>query len=245
GDELLGRRPTRRRSGRRPDLPSIEAFRDLKEGDLCVHVDHGLCRYGGLRRMQFDGVEADFLVLHFAGNDKLYLPVWKLRLIQKFVGAGAEHVRLDRLGGTSWEKTKKRVRDELLEMAAQLLDLYARRKAHPGFAFPPPDATFRAFEDAFPWEETPDQKKAIADVIEDMTSPAPMDRLICGDVGFGKTEVAMRAAFLAVLGGKQVAVLVPTTLLAYQHHRTFSERMKGFPVTVDWVSSLRTARENR
>ena len=244
-EEILGARPAKRRSARIPDLPSIEAFRDLKEGDLCVHVDHGLCRYGGLRRMQFDGVEADFLVLHFAGNDKLYLPVWKLRLIQKFVGAGAEHVRLDRLGGTSWEKTKKRVRDELLEMAAQLLDLYARRKAHPGFAFPPPDATFRAFEDAFPWEETPDQKKAIADVIDDMTSPAPMDRLICGDVGFGKTEVAMRAAFLAVLGGKQVAVLVPTTLLAYQHHRTFSERMKGFPVTVDWVSSLRTARENR
>lgn len=244
-EEILGRRPTRRRSGRRPDLPSIEAFRDLKEGDLCVHVDHGLCRYGGLRRMQFQGVEADFLVLHFAGKDKLYLPVWKLRLIQKFVGAGAEHARLDRLGGASWEKTKRRVRDELLEMAAELLDIYARRKAHEGFAFPPPDPIFRSFEESFPWEETPDQEKAIRDVIEDMTSPSPMDRLVCGDVGFGKTEVAMRAAFLAVLGGKQVAVLVPTTLLAYQHHRSFSERMKGHPVVVDWISSLRSAKENR
>lgn len=245
-EDLLGPRPARRRrAARRPDLPSIEAFRDLKEGDLCVHVDHGLCRYGGLERMQFQGVEADFLVLHFAGKDKLYLPVWKLRLIQKFVGGGAESARLDRLGGASWEKTKKRVRDELLHMAAELLEIYARRKAHAGFAFPPPDETFRAFEAAFPWEETPDQAQAIEEVLADMQDPAPMDRLVCGDVGFGKTEVAMRAAFLSVVAGKQVAVLVPTTLLAYQHLRSFTERMKGFAVRIDWVSSLRSAKENR
>lgn len=245
-EDLLGPRPKRRRrSARRPDLPSIEAFRDLKEGDLCVHVDHGLCRYGGLQRMQFQGVEADFLILHFAGKDKLYLPVWKLRSIQKFVGAGAESARLDRLGGTSWEKTKKRVRNELLHMAAELLEIYARRKAHPGFAFPPPDEVFRAFEEAFPWEETPDQAQAIEEVLADMQDSAPMDRLVCGDVGFGKTEVAMRASFLAVLAGKQVAVLVPTTLLAYQHFRSFAERMKGFAVEIDWVSSLRSAKENR
>jgi len=244
-EEILGPRPPRRRRARRKDLPSIEAFRDLEEGDLCVHVDHGLCRYGGLQRMQFQGVEADFLVLHFAGKDKLYLPVWKLRSIQKFVGGNPETARLDRLGGTSWEKTKKRVRDELLHMAAELLDIYARRKAHEGFAFPPPDDLYHAFEATFPYEETPDQAQAIEDVIADMTSPSPMDRLVCGDVGFGKTEVAMRAAFLAVAGGKQVAVLVPTTLLAYQHFQSFSARMKGFAVTIDWVSSLRNARANR
>jgi transcription-repair coupling factor (superfamily II helicase) len=244
-EEILGPRQKRRAGRRRGDLPSIEAFRDLKEGDLCVHVDHGLCRYGGLQKMSFQGVEGDFLLLQFAGADKLYLPVWKLRQIQKFVGAGAEHARLDRLGGTSWERTKKRVRDELLEMAAELLDLYAKRKAFEGIRFPAPDRDFREFEASFPWEETPDQARAIEDVIEDMGSDAPMDRLVCGDVGFGKTEVAMRAAFLAVQGGKQVAVLVPTTLLALQHHRSFVERMRGQAVAVDWVSSLRSAKENR
>src|SRR5690606_2467538 len=203
------------------------------------------CRYGGMQKLNVRGVEGDFLVLHFAGSDKLFLPVSKLRQVQKYVGAGAEHVRLDKLGGTSWEKTRKRVKDELLKMAAELLDVYARRKANPGFAFPPPDRYFRQFEADFPWEETPDQQKAIDDVIADMTSPQPMDRLVCGDVGYGKTEVAMRAAFLAVLGRKQVAVLVPTTILALQHYNSFRKRMAGYPVQVEQVSSLRSAKENR
>jgi len=245
-EEILGPRVRKKaRAPKRADQPFIAAFRELEEGDLCVHVDHGLCRYGGLQKLAVRGVEGDFLVLHFAGKDKLFLPVSKLRQVQKFVGSGAEHARLDKLGGITWEKTKKRVKDELLKMAAELLDIYARRKAHPGIRFPDPDRFYEQFEEDFPHEETPDQAKAIRDVISDMTSPQPMDRLICGDVGYGKTEVAMRAAFLAVLGQKQVAVLVPTTILALQHFHSFSSRMKEYPVRVDWVSSLRTDHENR
>ena len=246
-EEILGARVRKKARGapKRADQPFVAAFRELEEGDLCVHVDHGLCRYGGLQKLAVRGVEGDFLVLHFAGKDKLFLPVSKLRQVQKFVGAGAEHARLDKLGGITWEKTKKRVKDELLKMAAELLDIYARRKAHPGIRFPDPDRFFEQFEEDFPYEETPDQAKAIVDVIRDMTSPQPMDRLVCGDVGYGKTEVAMRAAFLAVLGRKQVAVLVPTTILALQHFHSFSKRMKEYPVRVDWVSSLRSDQENR
>ena len=245
-DEILGVRQKRKlRSARRADLPFVAAFRDLKEGDLCVHVDHGVCRYGGLQKLNVRGVEGDFLVLHFEGKDKLFLPVSKLRQVQKYVGAGAEHARLDKLGGTSWEKTKKKVKDELLRMAAELLDIYARRKAHPGIEYPQPERFFHQFEADFPYDETPDQQKAIDDVVADMTSGKPMDRLVCGDVGYGKTEVAMRAAFLAVLGHKQVAVLVPTTILALQHFNSFSRRMANYPVQVDWVSSLRGAKENR
>ncbi len=245
-EEITGPRVHKKvRATKRADQPFIAAFRELDEGDLCVHVDHGLCRYGGLQKLNVRGVEGDFLVLHFEGKDKLFLPVSKLRQVQKFVGAGAENARLDKLGGTSWEKTKKRVKDELLKMAAELLDIYARRKAHPGTRFPDPDRFFEQFEAEFPFEETPDQAKAIRDVIQDMTSPQPMDRLVCGDVGYGKTEVAMRAAFLAVLGRKQVAVLVPTTILALQHFQSFTKRMKSFPVQVDWISSLRSAQENR
>jgi len=246
-EEITGAKVQRRktRAPRRADQPFVAAFRELNEGDLCVHVDHGLCRYGGLQKLNVRGVEGDFLVLHFAGKDKLFLPVSKLRQVQKFVGAGAEHARLDKLGGITWEKTKKRVKDELLKMAAELLDIYARRKAHPGNRFPEPDHLFSQFEAEFPFEETPDQAKAIRDVIRDMTKDQPMDRLVCGDVGYGKTEVAMRAAFLAVLGQKQVAVLVPTTVLALQHFHTFAKRMKNFPVVVDWISSLRTPQENK
>ncbi len=245
-EEILGVRQKRRlRSARRADMPFVAAFRELNEGDLCVHVDHGICRYGGLQKLNVRGVEGDFLVLHFEGKDKLFLPVSKLRQVQKFVGAGAEHARLDKLGGTSWEKTKKKVKDELLRMAAELLDIYARRKAHPGIEYPQPDRYFHQFEADFAFDETPDQQKAIDDVIADMASGKPMDRLVCGDVGYGKTEVAMRAAFMAVLGQKQVAVLVPTTILALQHFNSFKRRMRDYPVQVDWVSSLRGAKENK
>lgn len=244
-EEILGPRQRRKlRSQKRADLPFVAAFRELNEGDLCVHVDHGICRYEGLTKLNVRGVEGDFLVLQFEGKDKLFLPVSKLRQVQKFVGQ-PEHARLDRLGGTSWEKTKKRVKDELLKMAAELLDIYARRKAHPGIAYPEPDRYYDQFEADFPYEETPDQAKAIQDILKDMTSGKPMDRLVCGDVGYGKTEVAMRAAFLAVLGKKQVAVLVPTTILALQHFRSFSKRFADYPVQVDWVSSLREAKENK
>ncbi|MFN7131207.1 MAG: transcription-repair coupling factor, partial [Myxococcales bacterium] len=215
------------------------------EGDLVVHVDYGIGRYAGLTKMELRGVTTDVMVLEYAGKDKVYLPVSRMRLLQKFVGADKDSVTLDKLGSGSWEKRKKAVKEHLLKMAAELLGIYAARKAHPGFQYSAPDDLFHQFEADFPFEETVDQAKAIDDVLSDMTQSMPMDRLVCGDVGYGKTEVAMRAAFKAVLDKKQVAVLVPTTVLAAQHLRSFSQRFKDYAVTVDMVSRMRSARENK
>jgi transcription-repair coupling factor (superfamily II helicase) len=244
-EEIFGPRSARITRTRRVEQPFIDAFRELNEGDLIVHVEHGIGRYGGLVRMSIRGVDGDFMLLRYDGADKLYLPVSKLRQVQKFTGADPETVALDKLGSQSWQKSKKRVKDQLLRMAAELLEIYAARKAHPGHAFQAPDAYFRQFESDFAFEETPDQARAIEDVLKDMTSPRPMDRLVCGDVGFGKTEVALRAAFKAVLDKKQVAVLVPTTVLASQHYRTFRERFKDYGVNVEMLSRLRNAAESR
>jgi transcription-repair coupling factor (superfamily II helicase) len=221
------------------------SFKDLKEGDLCVHADFGICRYGGLNTMQVNGVSADFLMLEFAGRDKVYLPVSRMRLVSRFTGGEAGKVTLDKLGTNVFEKRKAYVKEQLLKMAAELLRLYAERKAHPGHAFSSPDRYFRQFEADFEFEETPDQQKAIDEVIADMQKQIPMDRLVCGDVGYGKTEVAMRAAFKSVLDRKQVALMVPTTLLAHQHHASFKKRFKGYPVTIDVISSLRKPSEVR
>jgi len=252
-EEIFGRRVRKRTRTARLENAFAAAFRELNEGDLVVHVEHGIARYLGLRKMQIRGVEGDFLVLAYEGADRLYLPVSKLRQVQKFTGAAPETVRLDRLGGSSFALRKARVKEQLLKMAGELLALYAARSAHPGFSFREPDETYREFEAEFPYEPTPDQAKAVEDVIVDMTKNgrarpssgdlpaaalAPMDRLVCGDVGYGKTEVAMRAAMLAVLSKKQVAVLVPTTVLAAQHERTFRERFKGYPVRIEAVSRL-------
>ncbi|HVP68098.1 MAG TPA: transcription-repair coupling factor [Anaeromyxobacteraceae bacterium] len=250
-EEIFGRRVRKRARQARVENAFAASFRELNEGDLVVHVEHGIARYQGLRKMQIRGVEGDFLVLQYEGADRLYLPVAKLRQVQKFSGAAPEGLRLDRLGGTTFALRKARVKEQLLKMAAELLDIYAARAAHPGFAFTPPGETFREFEAEFPYEETPDQAKAIADVVEDMTKRKagdgagaagrpPMDRLVCGDVGYGKTEVALRAAMLAVLSGKQVAVLVPTTVLAAQHERTFRERFAGYPVRVEAISRMKS-----
>jgi transcription-repair coupling factor (superfamily II helicase) len=267
-EEIFGRRVRKRARKAREENAFAAAFRDLNEGDLVVHVEHGIARYLGLTKMQIRGVEGDFLVLAYDGADRLYLPVAKLRQVQKFTGASPETVRLDRLGGQSFALRKARVKEQLLKMAAELLDIYAARAAHPGFRFGAPDETFREFEAEFPWEETPDQARAIEDVLRDMRKeprraqperpggagghapeasvpPPPMDRLVCGDVGYGKTEVAMRAAMAAVLAKKQVAVLVPTTILAAQHERSFRERFKGYPVRIDAVSRMKTAEETR
>ena len=233
------------RKAKRPEQPFVAAFRDLNEGDLVVHVEHGIARYGGLTRMSIRGVDGDFLLLHYDGADKLYLPVEKLRQVQKFTGADPATVRLDKLGGTAWDTRKRKVKEHLLQMAAELLDIYAARKAHTGHAFHAPDDLFRQFEAEFPYDETPDQDQAIDDVLSDMQSERPMDRLVCGDVGFGKTEVALRAAFKAVLDKKQVAVLVPTTVLCSQHYRTFRERLKDYPVNVEMLSRLRDAKETK
>ncbi len=260
-EEIFGRRVRKRPRSARIENQFAAAFRELEEGDLVVHVEHGIARYLGLTKMHIRGVEGDFLVLAYEGADRLYLPVSKLRQVQKFTGAAPESVRLDRLGGSSFALRKARVKEQLLKMAAELLDVYASRAAHPGFAFPSPDENLREFEAEFPYEPTPDQAKAIEDVLADMTkrgdraaspsaggraaSPGPMDRLVCGDVGYGKTEVAMRAAMLAVLAKKQVAVLVPTTVLAAQHERTFRERFKGYPVRIEAISRMKEGEEIR
>ncbi|WNG33708.1 transcription-repair coupling factor [Archangium violaceum] len=244
-EEIFGAR-ARRRVRRSKSLDAFAAgFKDLKEGDIIVHTDFGLGRYAGLTKMQVNGVPGDFLVLEYAGKDKIYLPVGRMRLIQKFTGGDPTKVTLDKLGGTSWEKTKKRVKEQLLKMAADLLNIAAARRAHPGHAFSPPDRYYAQFEADFEFEETPDQAKAIEDVLGDMQKREPMDRLVCGDVGYGKTEVAMRAAFKATLDRKQVAVLVPTTVLAQQHYLSFKKRFKDYPVTVEVISGMKKPPEVR
>ncbi len=244
-EEIFGVRARRRVRQKRADLPFTAGFRELKEGDLVVHTDFGIARYAGLTKMNVQGIPGDFLVLEYAGRDKVYLPVSRLRLIQKFTGGDPSKTALDRLGTTSWEKTKKRVKENLLKMAAELLSLYAARRAHPGTAFSAPDDFFRQFESDFEFEETPDQARAIEEVLADMTRPEPMDRLVCGDVGYGKTEIAMRAAFKATLDRRQVAVLVPTTVLAQQHFQTFRKRFADYPVVVEVVSRMRKPQEVR
>ena len=239
------------RSARRPatkvvaDAFAISHFRELSAGDLVVHVDFGLARYNGMEKLVLDGVARDFLRLEFAGADKLYLPVYRLGRVHKHVGGDSANLALDKLGGVKWGRTKARVKEDLRELAVELLQLYAERANRNGLSFPPPDEYFREFEAAFPFEETPHQDAAIQEVISDLVSKKPMDRLLCGDVGFGKTEVAIRAAFLAVLFGKQVAVLVPTTILAEQHARTFQERLRQYPVTVETLSRFRNKVEQK
>jgi transcription-repair coupling factor (superfamily II helicase) len=230
----------RRRSATRTFLSD---FRDLKAGDLVVHVDHGIGLFVGLKRIDVGLDPQEFMELRYAGEDKLFVPVERLDLVQKYTGASRP--ALDRLGGTTWEKAKTRVKKAMRDMAEELLKLYAARKAVPGHAFSSDTHWQQEFEDAFEWELTPDQKNAIADIKGDMESPTTMDRLLCGDVGYGKTEVAMRAAFKAVMDGKQVAVLAPTTVLAFQHLKTLRDRFAAFPVKADMLSRFRTKSEQK
>jgi transcription-repair coupling factor (superfamily II helicase) len=231
----------RRRAGARAFLSD---FRDLKVGDFVVHVDHGIGRFVGLRQIATDPYSEttqEFLELRYAGEDKLFVPVERLDLLQKY--NGASRPPLDRLGGTTWERAKTRVKKAMRDMAEELLKLYAARKAIPGYAFAPDTHWQEEFEGSFPYELTADQQVAIADIKADMESSTPMDRLLCGDVGYGKTEVAMRAAFKSVMDGKQVAILAPTTVLAFQHLKTLRERFAGFPVSIAMVSRFRTRGE--
>ncbi len=220
-------------------------FRDLKVGDMVVHVEHGIGRYAGIARVGEDGGGRDFMLLAYEGHDKLYVPVDRLDLVQRYSGVAGQKAHLDRLGTQGWEKTKKKVRRAVQEMAQELLQLYAARRAARGHAFAADGPWQKEFEDAFPFDLTPDQDRAVRDVKAGMEDDDPMDRLICGDVGFGKTEVAMRAAFKAVMEGKQVAILCPTTVLAFQHLNTFRERFSAWPVTVDMLSRFRSPREQR
>jgi transcription-repair coupling factor (superfamily II helicase) len=229
----------------------LSDLRDLKVGDLVVHVDHGIGEFVGLKQLgtvgrPLAGAPADvqeFLELRYHGDDKLFVPVERLDLIQKYTGG--TRPALDRLGGSTWEKAKTRVKKAMRDMAEELLKLYAQRRAVPGHAFAPDTHWQEEFEDAFPYDLTPDQASAIADIKRDMESTLPMDRLLCGDVGYGKTEVAMRAAFKAVMDGKQAAFLAPTTVLAFQHVKTLRDRFAGFPVTIDVVNRFRSAQETK
>jgi transcription-repair coupling factor (superfamily II helicase) len=233
------------RRGERARRSAAKAFlsdlRDLKVGDFVVHVDHGIGVFVGLKQIGVGDAMQEFMELRYAGEDKLFVPVERLDLVQKYSGAGKPP--LDKLGGTSWERAKTRVRKAMRDMAEELLKLYAQRKAVPGYAFSPDGHWQREFEDAFEWDLTVDQAHAIADIKKDMETPTPMDRLLCGDVGYGKTEVAMRAAFKAVMDGKQAAFLAPTTVLAFQHQKTLTERFAGFPVRIDMISRFRSKAE--
>ena len=224
----------------------LRSFSDLRTGDIIVHEDHGVARFAGFDTKTVGGVTRDYLQLEYAGTDKVFLPVDQLQKISRYVGAGGgDHVTLSKLGGKSWETLKSRARRAAQELAGELLNLYAERKRRSGHAFEEDGEWQRDFESKFPWQETADQREAIEQVKADMETARPMDRLVCGDVGYGKTEVALRAAFKAAAGGKQVLVLAPTTILAQQHHGTFSERLKDYPFTIDQVSRFRSPKEQK
>ncbi|MDF2499521.1 MAG: transcription-repair coupling factor [Anaerosporomusa subterranea] len=242
--DIFGRQKLKRRMRIAKDK-QIQYFRDINIGDYVVHINHGIGKYVGVETLAVDGVHKDYLFIRYAGEDKLYLPTDQVHMLQKYIGSEGEVPRLSKMGGSDWLKAKTKAKAAVADIAKELLALYAERQVAKGFAFPT-DTTWQAeFEEAFAYEETPDQLTALVEVKADMEKPQPMDRLLCGDVGFGKTEVAIRAAFKAVVGGKQVAVLVPTTVLAQQHFQTFSARFAGFGPVIDVISRFRSAKQQK
>ena len=223
----------------------LSHFRDIKPGDYVVHSAHGIGKYIGVETLDVGGIHKDYLHIKYGGDDKLYVPTEQVNLLQKYIGAEGEVPRLHRMGGTEWAKAKARAKKSVEDIAKQLIEIYAKRKQAKGFAYSPDDSTQHDFEDAFPYQETDDQLKAISEIKEDMEKEKPMDRLLCGDVGFGKTEVAIRAAYKAAMDGRQVAVLVPTTVLAQQHFQTFNARFMDFAPKVDVICRFRTAKEQK
>ncbi|MCX7885452.1 MAG: transcription-repair coupling factor [Caloramator sp.] len=223
----------------------IQSFTDLKTGDYVVHVNHGIGVYKGISQLEIDGIKKDYLLLQYQGGDTLYVPAEQLDMVQKYIGADDNPPKVYKLGGNEWTKTKKKVKESLKEMAESLIELYAVRRSIKGYAFSKDTPWQKQFEDEFPYDETPDQLTAIEEIKRDMEKTQPMDRLLCGDVGYGKTEVAMRAAFKAVMDGKQVAVLVPTTILAEQHYNNFKQRFMDFPVTIDMISRFRSREQQK
>ncbi|MBR9828330.1 MAG: transcription-repair coupling factor [Oceanospirillales bacterium] len=246
--QLFGRQVFQRRRRDKEQIDADQAIRHLSEltlGAPVVHIDHGVGRYQGLQTISVDNQAAEFLVLEYADAAKLYVPVSSLHLIGRYSGASDESAPLHRLGTEQWSKARRKAAEKVRDSAAELLDIYARRAARKGFSFDCSDAEYQQFSASFPFEETPDQANTIQAVVADMRAPAPMDRLVCGDVGFGKTEVAMRAAFIAVQSGKQVAVLVPTTLLAQQHFENFRDRFADWPVEVELISRFKSAKQQQ
>jgi len=246
--QLFGERARQDRRRRRSDRDPariIQQLADLRPGAPVVHEDYGVGRYRGLTTMDTGGMTAEFLVLEYAEGDRLYVPVQALERVSRYTGAPAETAPLHRLGGDQWQKARQRAAARIHDAAAELLDVYSRRAIRPGFEFPVDEQQLKVFEREFPFEETTDQLAAIRQVIDDLQSPRPMDRVVCGDVGFGKTEVALRAAFVAAQAGRQVAVLVPTTLLAQQHHQTFTDRFADWPVKVELLSRFRAGAQSK
>lgn len=244
--EVFGRKPRRRRPRRAPKQDNtvrLESFTDLNVNDYVVHVNHGIGKYVGMETLTIGGGKKDYMVVQYAGDDKLYVPTDQVNLLQKYIGLEDSPPKLYKLGGSEWTRVKKRVKESVKEIADGLLKLYAEREAVAGYRFSPDSAWQREFEDAFPYDETDDQLRAIEEVKRDMERGRPMDRLLCGDVGYGKTEVAIRATFKSVVDGKQVVVLVPTTILAQQHGRTFEERFSGFPIKIRILSRFQSKAE--
>jgi transcription-repair coupling factor (superfamily II helicase) len=233
------------RVGKDKEFQGLEGYDDLVEGALLVHRDWGLGRFGGLKRMNIGGAANDYLLLEYAGDDKLYLPVDRLNLVQRYKGPEGANPSLDKMGGAAWRKTKDRAKKAIEKIAHELVEMYAYRKIAKGYDYGQMNELYWEFEASFGFEETPDQAKAIKDVLSDLELPEPMDRLVCGDVGFGKTEVALRAAFRAAMSGKQVAILCPTTVLAEQHYRTFKSRLEDFPMRVGMLSRFVPPKEQK
>ena len=243
--ELFNRYHVRRRLKRVIESRPVDSFLDLKAGDYVVHVAHGIARFMGIQNVNRDGRNEEMLVLRFADNASLHVPINRVNLVQKYIGGFHGHPQLSRLGSGQWEKQKEKVAEAVMDLAAELLEVQAARAAQQGVAYPPDTQWQQEFEAEFPYTPTPDQVTAAVDIKADMQKPRPMDRLLCGDVGYGKTEMAMRAAFKAVEHGKQVAVLVPTTVLAEQHYRSFKERMVNYPFTIESISRFKTAGQQK
>lgn len=243
GEMRLGAKGDRKKGRRGPGEPV--RFSELRDQDIVVHRDHGLGIYHGLFTMEIQGIRNDFMLIEYRDGDKLYLPVDRLNLISRYEGLSDREPKIDKLGAQSWQSAKARVREEVWKIAQELLTIYAQREIRQGRRFSPPGELFHELEESFPYDETPGQDKAITETLDDLTAEQPMDRLVCGDVGYGKTEVAVRAAFKVVEDGYQVAVLVPTTVLAEQHLKTFKERMAGFAVTIDCINRFRSGSDQR
>jgi transcription-repair coupling factor (superfamily II helicase) len=243
--ELFGPREPRRKATSFRAAAALDALAQIAPGDLLVHAEHGIGIYRGLVILEVGRVSEEMLRIEYAGGDRLFVPAHRLNLVQRYVGGDGPTPEIDRLGGVTWERTRSGVRRRVRDMAKELLAVHAERELQAGFSFPGRDRALEEFEAVFPYEETPDQGAAIEDVLADLVRPRPMDRLVCGDVGYGKTEVAARAAHQVVMGGKQVAVLVPTTVLCQQHHETFRLRFEGLPVTVESLSRFSTQKQAR
>lgn len=241
--EIYGAHKKRRQKSKIKDATPIKSFIDLNVGDYVVHENHGIGKYIGIEELTVEGVKKDYLKIRYSGEDNLYVPTHQMDLIQKYIGAENKAPKVNKLGGTEWINTKAKAKKAIRDMAQELIELYSQREKSKGHAFSPDTEWQKQLEYLFPYEETPDQLKVIEEVKRDMEKPRPMDRLLCGDVGYGKTEVAIRAAFKAVMDGKQVAVLVPTTILAQQHYNNFKERFSRFPVSIGMLSRFRTAAE--